>query len=63
MSRFGYAGSGQALEALDWAEVGKIVSDPWFAGRLATYLASGVPKQGYRTDPVSTELRAIEARV
>ena len=59
MAGLGYAGSGQDVSALDSTALGALLSDPWLAGRIGTYLASGLPEQGYRSDPYRAEMEIV----
>jgi len=59
MAGLGYAGSGQDVSRLDGAALGALLADPWIAGRIGTYLATGLPEQGYRSDPYRTEMDIV----
>jgi len=59
MARFDYAGSDQDVSALDGAALGRLLADPWLAGRIGTYLRTGLPEQGYRSDPYRTEMDIV----
>ena len=59
MAGLGYAGSGQDPTALDGAVLGQLLSDPWLSGRIASYLKTGTPEQGYRSDPYRTEMDIV----
>lgn len=59
MAEYGYPGSGQDITALQADTMGKILSDPWFAGQLNSYLSSGRPTAGYRSDPYATEMKIV----
>lgn len=59
MARFDYAGSGQDVSALDGVALGRLLADPWLAGRIGTYLETGLPEQGYRSDPYRTEMDIV----
>ncbi|WP_272010098.1 sulfotransferase family protein [Roseovarius sp. ZX-A-9] len=59
MAGLGYAGSGQDVSALDGCALGALLADPWIAGRICTYLTTGIPAQGYRSDPYRTEMEIV----
>lgn len=59
MTNLRYKGSGQPLSGLNGEALSRIISDDWLSGRLTTYLTTGLPEQGYRSDPYETEMRIV----
>lgn len=59
MQAFGYVGSGQDIKTLDGVRLSEILSDEWFSSRVTTYLHTGRPEQGYRSDPYKTEMDVV----
>ncbi|MGB0960284.1 MAG: sulfotransferase family protein [Halocynthiibacter sp.] len=59
MSALGYAGSQQITETLDPSALGQLLNDPWLAKRINSYLSTGTPEQGYRSDPYKTEMDIV----
>jgi hypothetical protein len=59
MAKLNYEGSSQSVDKLDMSELKKIFLDPWLSGRISKYLSSGVPEQGYRSDPYETEMKIV----
>jgi hypothetical protein len=59
MSDLGYAGSGQHLQTLDGETLGKVISGDWLSDRIRSYLTTGLPEQGYRSDPYQTEMQIV----
>jgi hypothetical protein len=59
MARHGYNGSDQSISNLDEIQIKSIISDSWFEERLMTYLTTGMPMQGYRSDPYRTEMDIV----
>ena len=59
MAQFNYEGSNQPLLGLDKSKIADILSDDWLASRIQSYLASGLPEQGYRSDPYETEMNIV----
>lgn len=59
MAKLGYLGSDQDITKLDQTALAALISDPWFGPRLAKYLSTGLPTQGYRSDPYRTEMEIV----
>lgn len=62
MAELGYAGSGQDVSKMNETALGALLADPWLATRIGTYLATGLPHQGYRSDPYQTEMEIVFGR-
>ncbi len=59
MSQMGYEGSNSDFSKINKEELYKLVSDPWLSKRINKYLSTGLPEQGYRTDPYKTEMKIV----
>jgi hypothetical protein len=59
MNELGYVGSCQDITKIDQAVLKELISDPWYTSRLNTYLTTGLPEQGYRSDPYRTEMEIV----
>ena len=55
----GYEGSNSDFSKINKEGLYKLVSDPWLSKRINKYLSTGLPEQGYRTDPYKTEMKIV----
>lgn len=58
-SRYGYVSAGHTPAREDWDEIYKFISDPFIATRFQTWLQHGKGSEGYRSDPIKTELKIV----
>lgn len=59
MSDHGYRGSGNSLDQVSFPELAHLLSDNWLSSRIQHFLETGLPHQGYRSDPLATEMKIV----
>ena len=56
---YGYESAGLVPSKDDWDEIYGFVSDPFLSTRFARWAQTGAGSEGYRTDPIKTEMEIV----
>lgn len=59
LAEYGYESDGLMPGKQDWDEMYRFLEDPFLRGRFAHWLHTGQGREGYRTDPYTTEMKIV----